>query len=278
MTELGEPVGISVGHSQESEKCPFCPPAARKGYKTYPGIQNESDDLAAIMQNPDALLSRGKGGPGARPQTGQVENGWTIEQEKPTARTQTDTWYTFQAHHLISGKQAMNGRKIEDWIKASGVNEKDTGYSINCTGNGFWAPSVPKKYFRKWSPLTSDEKQEEAEKVMKAASAQIHISHHSIPDADGLVHHSYDKYLHKKLDDLYDRIMAWANTCMCKPPDPGAKKQATHHVHDALDGLSDHMQGKITGGPQGWEVFLSKYALRYHQKPGNCLHTVNRPE
>jgi hypothetical protein len=173
----------------------------------------------------------------------------------------------------------MKGRKIENWIKASDVNEKDTGYSINYTCNGYWAPSMPKEFQKgKWGPMTPEKKQAEAEKVMQAASAQIHISHHSIPDADGEIHRSYDEYLIDKLDALYDRIMAWANTCMCKPPDPGAKKQATHHVHDALDGLSQHMQGKITGGPQGWDVFLSKYALRYHEKPGNCLHTANVPE
>ena len=275
MTELGEPVGISLGHTAQDDKCPFCPPKARKEYKTFPGEENESSDLAAIMLNPGSLLTRKKGGPGARPQTSAEEENWVVEQAKPAARVHPETWYTFQAHHLISGNQAMKGEPIEDWIKASGKNEKPTGYSINNTYNGYWAPSMPQEHLNgKWGKLSPEKKQEEAERVMKAAVAQIHISHHSVKDLDGEIHQSYDTYLKKRLKELSDRINLWAGACLCEK-DANKKPQATHRVHDAIDAVSDHMQGKITGGVGGWEVFLSKYAKNYHEKPGNCLHGLN---
>jgi hypothetical protein len=226
------------------------------------------------MANPDLLLERQKG---ARPQTGAIDsNGFLIEQRKPTPRKKDNTKpYVFQAHHLISGNQAMKGEPIEDWIKASSKNEKPTGYSINYTSNGFWAPSTPKMYMGRWGPrkghLTDDGRQKHAEEVMKAAKAQIHIGPHNISDPDdakGDTHTSYDKYLKAKLQEICDRIDIWAKVCECEPKqDP---PQATHRVHDTLDRLSSHMERQITGARDHWKVFISKYALEYHKEV--CTH------
>jgi len=168
---------------------------------------------------------------------------------------------------------------MEDWILESDCNEKDTGYSVNCTGNGFWAPSVPKSYVRKWSAkkkaLTDSERQLEAEKVMKDANAQIHIGPHNITDPDDLngdKHASYDKYIIKYLDAISDRINAWSNVCFLCDADKkqNKKPQANYTVHDVLDRLSNHLKNEITGPRSNWTVFISKYALEYH-KPV-CRH------
>lgn len=273
MSQLGELIALAVGHKNPNEKCPFCPPKARKGYTTYPGSANDSGSLEKIMENPGDLLEKQSG---ARPQTSAEEDGWVIEQPKPRARVKNEKkTYTFQAHHLISGKQAMEGEPIEDWIKASGKNEKDTGYSINCTGNGFWAPSVPKKYVGKWSEkkgvLDDDQRQKLAEDVMKDFGAQIHIGPHNIADPDdpnGDIHQSYDEYLKGKLKAINDRVKVWAEKCKCPPVKK--PKQATHHLHNNLDNLSKHMKSQITRGHGRWEVYLSKYALKYHI--GDCQH------
>lgn len=273
MSELGEIIAPPVGHKNPNEKCPFCPPKARKGYKTYPGSANNSSKLEKIMENPGDLVSEQAG---ARPQTSAEDDGWVIEQPKPRARRKDDKkLYTFQAHHLISGKQAMEGEPIEDWIKASGKNEKDTGYSINCTGNGFWAPSVPKKHVGKWSEakavLTDTQRQKLAEDVMKDFGAQIHIGPHNISDADdpkGHVHRSYDKYLKERLKEVSDRVKVWSERCKCPPLKK--PKQVTYHFHNNLDNLSTHMRKQITRGHTRWEVYLSKYALEYHKD--HCAH------
>ena len=156
----------------------------------------------------------------------------------------------------------------------SDKNEKDTGYSINCTGNGFWAPSVPKQFVGKWGPgkgLTDDERQKYAEEVMKDSGAQIHIGPHNIADPDdpdGKVHMSYDKYLKGKLKAMDGQVKVWAENCKCPPEKK--PKQATHHFHNNLDKLSEHMKNQITRAHGRWEVYLSKYALEYHLK--HCQH------
>lgn len=280
MAELGEPVGAALGHKTPNAKCPFCPPKARKSYTSFPGDDNNSTKLATIMESPGALLSEQSG---ARPQTRAKEETWVIEQSKPRARKQKKKWYTFQAHHLISGKQAMKGNPIEKWIVKSGKLKADTGYSINNTYNGFWAPSVPIKYQGQWAAnkgkLTNTERQDLAEEVMDDATAQIHIGPHNIKDPDdprGHKHNSYDKYLKKKLKDLAERIDLWAATCLCEAKKNEKPRYGTHRVHDAIDAVSDHMQGKIDCGVKSWDIYLSKYALAYHKKPGNCRHGLRK--
>lgn len=278
MTDIGEKVAPPAVHKEPNEKCPFCPPAEPIKYTTYPGAKNNSKHLASIMEKPSLLTSLQAG---ARPQTAKVDkDGYTQEQQKPDARKENkDKFYTHQAHHLISGNQALKGSPMEDWILASKKNEKDTGYSVNCTGNGFWAPSVPKELVGKWGPrkkvLSDAERQQWAEKVMKDAGAQAHIGPHNIADPDdplGYKHMSYDKYLKDRLKELADRIKAWSDTCyLCEDAKKKNKKpQANYTVHDALDRLSSHVQTQITGSRKSWKIFLSKYALAYH-KPV-CSH------
>ena len=274
MTDIGELISAPVAHTAPNEKCPFCPPPEPVKYTTYPGAKNDSNALAAIMKSPDLLTSRQAG---ARPQTGRSDkNGFVQEQRKPDPRkADKNKFYTHQAHHLISGKHALTGSPMEKWILASEKNEKDTGYSVNSTGNGFWAPSIPKEYVGKWSKakghLTDPERQEWAEKVMKDANAQAHIGPHNITDPDdplGHKHITYDKYIKAKLITISDRIKAWSDECyQCKNAKSDKKKpQANYTVHDVLDRLSAHLQTQITGPRKNWKIFLSKYALAFRKQ------------
>lgn len=282
MTDIGEMIAPPVAHSDPNEKCPFCPPAEPIKYTTHPGAKNDSQKLASIMEIPTQLTSLQAG---ARPQTGKADkNGYTQEQQKPDPRKENkDKFYTHQAHHLISGNQALKGSPMEKWILASDKNEKDTGYSVNSTGNGFWAPSVPKDLVGKWGPakgfLTNSERQDWAEKVMTDGNAQAHIGPHNISDPDdpaGDKHQSYDKYIKARLVAISDRIKAWSDECyLCQDAKNNNKKpQANYTVHDVLDRLSNHLQGQITGSRKTWKIFLSKYALAFH-KPV-CTHKRER--
>lgn len=270
MTDIGEMIAPPLGHTDPNKDCPFCPPPEPPKYTTHPGSANNSSVLADVMETPSKLVSL-QGG--ARPQTGKEnKDGYAQEQTKPAARNEDKSkWYTHQAHHLISGNQALKGSDMEDWILASKYNDKDTGYSVNCTGNGFWAPSTPKDLVGKWGAgkgvLSDKQRQEHAEKVMDAAGAQIHIGPHNISDPDdpdGHHHLSYDKYLKKKLKEISDRIHLWSDQCYLCKPEKG-KPQATHEVHNVLDRLSNHMQGELKGPRQNWRTFISKYARDYHK-------------
>jgi hypothetical protein len=279
--ELGELIAPPAVHTEPNEDCPFCPPPEFKKYTTYPGKANDSKILAAVMEKPASLTDKQSN---ARPQTGRVdEKGYTQEQPKPAAREQNTTkFYTFQAHHLISGKQALQGSPMEHWIVGGEKIEKDTGYSVNSTSDGFWAPSVPKEYVGRWGKgkkvLTDEQRQELAEKVMADAGAQTHIGPHNISDPDdpdGYRHKSYDKYIKDWLRDISKRIEAWSQVCAFCNKGDGSKPQTTHAVHDVLDRLSSHLKNEITGSRETWKIFLSTYAMNYH-KPV-CTHKRFRP-
>lgn len=280
MTQIGEMISPPALHTEPNDKCPFCPPPEAATYKTYPGVENHSGTLASIMKEPDKLTSLQSG---SRPQTGKVDSdGQTQEQNAPQARLEDDTkFYTHQAHHLISGNQALKGSPMEDWILASDKNEKDTGYSVNSTGNGFWAPSVPKAYVGKWGPkknvLTDDERQQQAELVMADAGAQAHIGPHNISDPDdpdGDLHTTYDSYIKEYLTAISKEIHAWSKKCFLCDKGGDKKPQATYRVHDVLDRLSNHLQNRITEPRKNWDIFLSKYARDYHKRV--CPHKVHK--
>jgi len=275
MTDIGEMVSPPDIHKEPNEECPFCPPEKEGTYTSFPGAKNDSGKLGSIMETPSKLTSLQSG---ARPQTGKTNSdGYQIEQNEIPARVEDkSTWYTHQAHHLISGKQALDGSPMEDWLVGGSKIEKDTGYSVNSTGNGFWAPSVPKEYVGKWGPnkkiLTDAQRQAQAEAVMKASGAQAHIGPHNISDPDdpdGDIHESYDKYIKKKLVAVSDRILAWSGSCGFCDAEAG-KPQTTYRVNLVMDRLSDHLKTEITGSRGNWRIFLSKYARDYH-KPV-CTH------
>ncbi len=276
MTQIGEMIAPPAMHSTPNEECPFCPPPEALDYKTYPGSANNSGVLQDIMEKPSLLTSKQSG---ARPQTGKVNSdGFQQEQETPDARKKDESkFYTFQAHHLISGNQALKNSEMEDWIVGGDKIEKDTGYSVNYTKNGYWAPSIPKQFIGRWGKskgvLSDAERQTHAESVMADANAQAHIGPHNISDPDdpnGYIHNSYDVYIKDLLQAISDRIQAWSGVCAFCDKGEGSKPQTTYVVHDVLDRLSEHLENEITGSREKWRIYLSKYAMEYH-KPV-CTH------
>ncbi len=288
--EIGEIIAAPELHGASNEKCPFCPKEPEKPtYTTHPGSANNPKLLGQIMESPSLLTSKQEN---ARPKEGDKDQQSCSEaRRKPTPiyEEAMDLMnprrhhgpYSCEAHHLISGKQALAGRDFEQWIVAGKVIERHTGYSINNSDNGFWAPSIPERYKNGvWGTLTFEQKLAVARKPMEAGEGQFHKSHHAISDPDDpdcLKHGSYDDYIKKRLDEMNERMWGWTKTgCpLCQKAEREKKRfQPSVRVNQALDNLSTHMHEKITGSPKNWTVFLSSYAIAVHRPV--CLHAAQR--
>ncbi len=272
-------ISPSLGHDPGSnEDCPFCPVEKGKNYKTRPGAANNSDTLEEIMTNPKVLPQKqGNAWPHTgmkHPSREEIEGKFSHPDYGP---------YEFQAHHLISGKQALEGHKVEQWIlKSEGKIEEDTGYTVNGSLNGLWAPSWPKN-FRKggdnageWTTSATD-REEIAERIMVLASCQFHLGAHNIgdPDDPGQVRHErYDEWLKKQLTKINLRMWAWSRKCpVCE--EDGERKdppfQPNERINRALNIFSGEVRRLLTGPKETWFIFLSRLALEYHKK-GPCDH------
>jgi hypothetical protein len=291
MTELNEIIAPPEPHTGEDKECPFCPEEPPPEYETFPGVRNNSDTLAKNMEDPDGFgKEREKK---ARPKLGEKHqqnppsNKDELKEPHPIHTHSTDPTigdYSCEAHHLISGKQAL-AKKIhnfERWICEGNTIEKDTGYSVNNPDNGIWLPSIPENYKPEkgknkplWGPLDyNKEKQVIAEHVMEATQMQFHKSHHRIKDeGEDQMHLTYDDFLIGMLKQMDDRMVLWSNECpFCKDGDkPKEKFQPSVRANQALDNLSRVTKRHITGPRQTWDIFISKLARDYH-KPV-CPHT-----
>jgi hypothetical protein len=278
MSELNELIEIGVLHATESDKCPFCPLEPPPDFTSHPGEDNDSTILGDIMVDPSVLVSRQSG---ARPKTGQAnQQAQSSPQPKPQPifTTVKEGGFSCEAHHLISGKQALaaGDHGFEQWIVASfGTIAKDTGYSVNNADNGLWAPSIPEKFKNgNWGPMSYDDKYAIAKQAMAAGHPQFHKGHHAIRDPDDLGeerHKTYDGYLKGMLKAMNDRMWGWSGVCPRTQQGKAKPYQPSVRANQALDNLSKVVRRKISAPATGWEIFISKYALRYH-KDGICLH------
>ncbi len=274
--EIGEPITTPTVHTEPEIECPFCPVEKdQTEFVTYPGTNNNSTKLANIMIRPSKLLSEQ---PNARPQNGDNERQNPVSpkpQPNPIFHDSEFGDYTCQAHHAISGRQALMGHDIEQWIcKSKGKITKDTGYSVNNGNNGVWLPSKPKNKVdgKMWGDKSLDpnRKREAAFKAMDAGKGQFHAGPHNITDpADphGNYHQSYKDRLIELLDMLNDNILAWAEGCqLCEDidPDKGPFKP-NWKVNTKLDRLSAKVNRDLLGNPRRWRYFLSALALEYHK-------------
>jgi hypothetical protein len=278
--QFGELVAPSGDH--DPEKCPFCPPEELKTYKTYAGEDNDSTVLRDIMLNPDSLTTKQQG---ARIKNGEGQN----QDKSPPRLLPMDTdgapcwldiasehkfgWFSSEAHHLISGKQALKGHAFEQWI-TEGTIKGPTGYSINNADNGVHAPSVPEKYKGTWGALHTDIKQKAAYWIMGKTGIQFHKGPHNIMDKtndrDELYHMKYNIYIKEKLDNMNTCMELWQMTCpVCD--DTEELPQPTARVNAALDHLSKFLEKKIRFPASEWDIFLSTLALLYHIDSG-CTH------
>jgi len=174
MTDIGELVAISM-HTDDNPDCPFCKKDDEEyKYVTYAGDKNDSGVLAANLR---------KGTAGRSGKDDKCRFSEEIKRKKPRFVIRSPkgkVTMSFQAHHAISGNQAMKGEEIEEWIdKDKGKIAEHTGYSINNPSNGIWLPSKPSKI--KWDDIESEkEKRQFAYFAMKKRSAQWHLGHHRI--------------------------------------------------------------------------------------------------
>jgi hypothetical protein len=277
MAELGEIISVPVPHDTANEKCPFCPPQKPPPYVTHPGSANDSDALAKIMAEPAKLVPLQAS---ARPKQGdECQQSASSAQPKPDPifSDAAEGAYSCEAHHLISGKQALANHAFERWILASkGTIESDSGYSVNNADNGLWAPSIPEKYKAGgWGSMSFEKKLAIARRPMDAGLPQFHKGHHGISDPDdpeAIKHSRYDDYLKRMLQLMDDRMTGWAQVCPLCDKGKKPKFQPSVRVNQVLDNLSRVVRGKISPPIPLWEIFLSRYALEAH-KPV-CPHGV----
>lgn len=278
MAEIAEAIAVPVGHSAPNPDCPFCPNEEPEGFTTYPGEKNNSDKLGKIMESPTELTSEQEG---CRPKDGNPMRQATSTQQKkpnPIYSCVIDGImhvYSCEAHHAISGKQAMDGEAVEQWIskkkKKDYEIEKDTGYSINNADNGIWLPSLPEHLKGGgWGKIKDKEKRKEiAFRVMRSKKLQWHKGPHNIRDKDGLFDDEdeiarYDKWVKDELEEIDGVIVAWSDECLetKKRKKKGEDLRANHKVHDILDTLSEIIRKmKLKGPPSTWRIFVSRLAL-----------------
>lgn len=282
MTEINEIIALSAPHSDENPDCPFCPEEPEPKFTTFPGEKNDSGILGDIMDKPELLEDKQ---PGARPKKGEAnqQSPTSLDQKRPNPiyNDQHNGYgpYSCEAHHLISGKQALgaSGHNFQQWIaeEKGHTIKKDTGYSVNNADNGIWAPSIPEKFKGgNWGGKKFSLKYQIAKKPMEAGHPQFHKGHHSIGDPDDpdeIKHEKYDKYLKKMLLLMNNRMHGWSSECpLCGK---GAKKpfQPSVRANQVLDNLSKVVRRKISAPATEWQIFISRYALEYHND-GNCAH------
>ncbi|ARU26088.1 AHH domain-containing protein [Cellvibrio sp. PSBB006] len=277
--QVGESIAIPVPHQVGmNDDCPFCPIEKGKQYKTYKGSDNKSETLEKIMEKP-ANLNQHQAN--AWPHDGKVHS--SREDIESRYKHPTYGFYEFQAHHLISGKQALQGHKVEQWIdKSQGKIEEDTGYTVNGSLNGIWAPSWPKEFRSgafegQWTTGEVDI-QEVADHVMKAAKCQFHLGAHNIGDPldpGQTKHMRYDNWLKKQLTQINLRMWGWSRKCPLCSENGERKKppfQPNEKINKALNKLSYHAQEQLTAPRKMWFIFLSRLALNYHAQV--CDHPI----
>jgi hypothetical protein len=272
LTQIGESVFLDpAGHNSAKPPCPFCP-ADQDPYTTYAGAANDSGTLGEVMANPDQLVSKQ---PGVRPKQGkprQQAKDKTKLKPKPICSIPPHGDYSCEAHHVIPGKQSMDGEDIEAWLKAGNQVESDTGYSINNAGNGVWLVSIPEAYKGgKWGKFDPDTKLAIA-KLGMAKQGQFHKGHHNIgdpEDEDGEYHERYPKMVKSDLNDLYKLIEGWSLKCF--ETKQGPPHAPTHKVNIMLDryssGIAKHL---LATDPRRWRYFISRVALKAHKDVCPC--------
>lgn len=273
MTEINEIIAVAVPHGGSSNECPFCPIEPPSEFTTYPGEENNSGKLGSIMQEPATLTSEQDG---TRPKQGGLHQQSTSDAQtkpNPIFSDLEEGAYSTEAHHLISGKQALMGHAFERWILASkSTITEDTGYSVNNADNGIWCPSIPEKYKGgNWGAKSFATKLAIASKPMEAGHPQFHKGNHSIgdpedTDGDDNLRQKYDIYLKNMLTEMDERMFGWSDKCPLCFTTKGIKKkklQPSVRVNQVLDNLSKVVRRKVSAPASEWRIFLSRYSLEY---------------
>lgn len=297
--DIGEIISAAAPHGAENSECPFCPSPEGEDFTTYPGRTALGTTLGEIMVEPTQLPSKQSG---CRPKDGNTNRqNAASSKERPNPPLSHPAFgaYSYEAHHLIPGKQkllkksgdqkVMDGHPIEKWICAGEKIEGDTGYSINNSDNGAWLASAPesvkklrgRKPTRPWErerhpkphpdALTPEEKDEIAFYAMDHSAGQFHYGKHDVADDTG-AHQTYPKTVSKLLTQLENRVSDWSQECpLCgeKPTEPPYKP--TWMMNEFLDLISMAIEIEIRlMPPKTWEYFISSFAKRRHMQ--ECQH------
>jgi hypothetical protein len=219
------------------------------------------------MENPDSLTTEQ---PNARPKDSSSRNQFRCPPKPEIEARKGDKYWSFQAHHAIPGNQSLKGHSVEAFIKKSGGKiVRDTGYSINNSSNGVWLPSYPEQFRGQWKNRDPKKKQRSANHAMKKFKAQFHCGHHDIEiDADQLdrrTYKNYVDYVKRRLETLNGAIKRWEKVCPNKSPQSD-KHYGNILIHNALDGLSRAIIGRLRGTPRRWRFFVSRYAMNFKNK------------
>lgn len=272
-------LAVPTGHEEPNDDCPFCPDEEPEEFTTYPGIRNDSTILGEVMEDPNLLTSK-QSGCRPREDNNPKRQRQSTSQPKPSPIHSCNIdgvlhIYSCEAHHTISGKQAMDGESVEQWISKARKHdfeiEKDTGYSINNADNGVWLPSLPEHLKGGgWGKIKDKEKRKDvAFRVMRATNRQWHKGPHNIRDKDGLFDDEdeiarYDKKVKDELEEINGLILDWSDECK-KTKDRKENSdvlRANHRVHDMLDTLSEIISEiELQGPPATWRTFISRLAL-----------------
>lgn len=293
--EICEIIAPAVSHNETNNECPFCPPPEEneKKFTTYAGIAKSENKLKDIMADPSILESKDSGARPKKGESNQQQPSSTKLQPVPPLEHPIFKAYTYEAHHLIPGKEkvapnstteVMNGHPIEKWIIEGDKIDRDTGYSINNSDNGVWLPSAPlnckknranPKPERPWaseakakndpSALNLDEKNEVAIYAMNKGAGQFHYGQHKVLNEEG-IHYTYAKEVKDRLTALEKEFAAWSLVCLCdkeqsNPPDPPFKP--TWKINEKLDLISMWIEIDIHLMPTNtWTYFISTFAMR----------------
>lgn len=244
MTHLMEPVSqlSSVSEDVHDEHCVFCKKAEVKGEESNIGKDNNSTTLG------DNLKAAGVKPP-------------RFERDPPGV-------FSAEAHHLLPGKEALDGHALEMWLSTKATKgtkvEADTGFDINSHLNGEWLPSIPDTLKGAWS-WRNAEHMEMAIAIMKKVSLQFHKGPHDnkggLDKANSEPLRNYIKMVEMRMDALDEHAAEWRVLCP-EVKDKNGKVPPPRYMNDLIYGyVSSSMRGQISGHPKSWKVFISRVAF-----------------
>jgi hypothetical protein len=294
--EIIEIISPAFSHDSEEKECPFCtsPKDEKDDYVTYPGAEKNEANLKDIMADPSSLTSKENNTREKMGKPNQQQPSCSKTPPEPSLSHDIYGTYTYEAHHLIPGKEkiikggkeaVMDGHPIEKWIKknkSGGQIDRDTGYSINNSDNGVWLPSATVLHKKNpgnkepdiaWASksktaktpegkLTEVQKTEIAEYAMNCNQGQFHYGPHKVKDGES-VHYTYPAEVKKRLGKLEECIRAWSEECLIdgksKPTKP--PYTPTWKMNEKLDLISIWIEIDIRlMPPVTWTYYLSAYA------------------
>lgn len=271
MTEFLEPVAVPPPPISHDDDCPFCKEKECDCDRSKIGKDNSASKLESNLA--------ADGEP-------RDEVGFHHEDYGD---------YSSEPHHLVPGKEAMDGHPIERWLakKAKGTYVNgDTCFDINDERNGIWLPSITdanrickwktikktvggkvrrkrvpahgEKSKEMWSSLSDDEKDLISFSIMRQERLQFHKANHRNKGKEES--ECYINEVERLLNDIFDFVDSSWIVCEEIEEDSKGKVPPPNGINEMIYGMaSAHMGWHVSGPAESWFVFISKLARRCHQ-------------